>query len=123
MLLSGALMSRESRELLSAYAQQGDRYDELFESAEAPRAHWRPVIEQLATLPAEHLRERQHAVLSQVRENGVTYNVYADPQGADRPWELDLLPMIIPQQEWSAIEAAIVQRATLLNRVLLDIYG
>jgi uncharacterized circularly permuted ATP-grasp superfamily protein/uncharacterized alpha-E superfamily protein len=58
-----------------------------------------------------------------VRENGVTYNVYADPQGADRPWELDLLPMILPQEEWSGIEAAIVQRATLLNRILVDVYG
>ena len=58
-----------------------------------------------------------------MRENGVTYNVYADPQGADRPWELDLLPMILPQEEWSAIEAAIVQRATLLNRILVDVYG
>ena len=69
------------------------------------------------------MRERLHSVQRQVRENGVTYNVYADPQGADRPWELDLLPMILPQEEWSAIEAAMVQRATLLNRILVDVYG
>ena len=24
-----------------------------------------------------------------LRENGVTYNVYGDPRGTDRPWELD----------------------------------
>jgi hypothetical protein len=112
-----------SRELIADYPQATDRYDELFAEPLAPRAHWKPVIEQLAAAPVERMRERLHSVQSQVRENGVTYNVYADPQGADRPWELDLLPMIIPPQEWSAIEAAIVQRATLLNRILVDVYG
>src|SRR5207253_5879636 len=56
-------------------------------------------------------------------ENGVTDSVCADPLGADRPWELDLLPMSLPQEEWSGIEAAIVQRATLLNKILVDVYG
>ena len=112
-----------SRELLSEYPQAHDRYDELFERPQTPREHWKPLIEQLAAWPAERMRERLHSVHSQVRENGVTYNVYADPQGADRPWELDLVPMILPQEEWSGIEAAVVQRATLLNRILVDVYG
>ena len=97
-----------SRELLSEYPLTRERYDELFEAANTPRAHWKALIGELAAAPAERMRDRLHSVLSQVRENGVTYNVYADPQGADRPWELDLLPMILPQEEWSAIEAAIV---------------
>ncbi len=112
-----------SRELLAEYPQATDRYDELVEAPHAPRAHWRPLIEQLAAWPAERTRERLHSVHEQVRENGVTYNVYADPQGADRPWELDLLPMILSEEEWGRIEAGIVQRATLLNKVLLDVYG
>src|SRR6185436_16584695 len=85
--------------------------------------HWRPLIEQLGGSPAERMRERLNAVLSQVRENGVTYNVYADPQGADRPWEVDPLPLLLANGEWEEIEAGIAQRADLLNRVLADIYG
>ncbi len=112
-----------SRELLAEYPQATDRYDELLEAPLTPRTHWRPVLEQLAAAPAERMRERLQSVQDQVRENGVTYNVYANPQGADRPWELDLIPMIIPQEEWSGIEAAIVQRATLLNKILVDLYG
>ena len=119
MLISRAM----SRELLSEYPQATDRYDELFESPLMPRSHWQPVLDHLASWPVERMRERLHSVQDQVRENGVTYNVYADPQGADRPWELDLLPMIIPQDEWAGIEEAIVQRATLLNRILVDVYG
>jgi uncharacterized circularly permuted ATP-grasp superfamily protein len=58
-----------------------------------------------------------------IHENGVTYNVYGDPRGMDRPWELDAIPMIIPPEEWSTLETALVQRAHLLNAVLVDVYG
>src|SRR5260221_1527506 len=112
-----------AKELLADYPLSAGRYDEMFAAPREPRAHWKPMLDSLAAEPGERIRERLAAVLRQVRENGVTYNVYADPQGADRPWELDLLPFIIPQQEWAAIEAAIAQRATLLNLILVDVYG
>ena len=56
-------------------------------------------------------------------ENGITYNVYADRQGRDRPWILDPLPYLISAQEWQTIEAGVAQRASLLNAVLVDLYG
>src|SRR5260221_12663276 len=111
-----------AKELLADYPLSAGRYDEMFAAPREPRAHWKPMLDSLAAEPGERIRERLAAVLRQVRENGVTYNVYADPQGADRPWELDLLPFIIPQQEWAAIEAAIAQPATLLNLILLNVY-
>jgi uncharacterized circularly permuted ATP-grasp superfamily protein/uncharacterized alpha-E superfamily protein len=109
--------------LLDGYPEAAGRYDELIAAAREPRPHWKPFLASLAAEPAERMRERLSVVQSQVRENGVTYNVYADPQGADRPWELDLLPFVVPPQEWAAIEAAIAQRAALLNRILVDLYG
>jgi uncharacterized circularly permuted ATP-grasp superfamily protein/uncharacterized alpha-E superfamily protein len=56
-------------------------------------------------------------------ENGVTYNVYADAQGRDRPWILDPLPFLLSAAEWQSIEAGVAQRARLLNAVLGDLYG
>ena len=53
----------------------------------------------------------------------MTYNVYRDPQGMDRPWELDMIPLLIPPAEWAQIETALAQRARLLNLVLADVYG
>ena len=55
----------------------------------------------------------------QIRENGITYNVYADPKGADRPWEVDPLPLLIAPAEWAEIEAGIAQigRASCRERV------
>ena len=40
-----------SRELLGEYQATTERYDELFEAPNAPREHWKPVIEQLAGHP------------------------------------------------------------------------
>ena len=111
------------RELLASYPPATARYDEMLGASQAPRAHWQPLFDQLAAASPEALRERVQWVQRQVRENGVTYNVYADSEGADRPWELDMLPLILPADEWAGIEAAIRQRATLLNQVLVDVYG
>jgi len=88
-----------AKELLADYPLSAARYDEMFAAPLEPREHWRPLLESLAAERAERMRERLLAVQRQVRENGVTYNVYADPQGADRPWELDVLPLIIAQQD------------------------
>jgi len=112
-----------SRELLSNYRLSPSRYDEMFEAPQTPRAHWRTMFEQLAATPEELMKSRIQAVQRQVRENGVTYNVYADPEGADRPWELDVLPLILPAEEWSQIAGAVAQRARLLDLILADIYG
>ncbi|MEO8203549.1 MAG: circularly permuted type 2 ATP-grasp protein [Betaproteobacteria bacterium] len=112
-----------SRQLLSAYPPASARYDEMLDAGRVPREHWHTMFDQLAAAPPELMRERLQAVKRQVSENGITYNVYADAQGADRPWDLDVLPLILPHEEWRSIERAVTQRATLLNRILLDVYG
>jgi uncharacterized circularly permuted ATP-grasp superfamily protein/uncharacterized alpha-E superfamily protein len=56
-------------------------------------------------------------------ENGVSYNVYGDPLGTDRPWSLDAIPLLIPPAEWSYLEAGLIQRARLLDTILADLYG
>lgn len=99
------------------------RYDEMLDSAQQPRDHWRALLAQLANEAPSTMQHRLHTMQRQVRENGVTYNVYADPQGSQRPWALDILPLILSQQEWQQIEAAVMQRAGLMNRILQDIYG
>ncbi|MBC3881611.1 circularly permuted type 2 ATP-grasp protein [Undibacterium sp. LX40W] len=95
----------------------------MLEPSRAPRAHWRRLMESLAQEPEGVMQQRAAIVQRKVRENGVTYNVYDDTKGMQRPWDLNVLPMILPHEEWEEIEAAVVQRATLLNRILIDIYG
>ena len=58
-----------------------------------------------------------------IHENGVTHNVYGDPNGLDRPWDLDLIPLLIAPEEWSAVSEGLIQRAKLLDVLLADFYG
>jgi uncharacterized circularly permuted ATP-grasp superfamily protein/uncharacterized alpha-E superfamily protein len=57
-----------------------------------------------------------------IQANGITYNVSTDPQGAERPWPMDPIPLPIDTADWTAIEQAVIQRATLLNLMLRDLY-
>ncbi len=110
-------------ELLAVYPDAQGRFDELFEAPLKPRPHWSRVLSALTATSAADVRERLLAAERQIRDSGVTYNVYADPQGLDRPWDLDVLPLIIAPEEWHEIEAGIIQRAQLFNQVLADLYG
>jgi len=109
--------------LLAHYLAAPDGFDEMLDAARVPRAHWRAMLANLEHEAPDMMRQRRETVQRQVRENGVTYNVQADVEGKQRPWDLNPLPLILPHEEWSGIEAAVIQRATLLNRILGDVYG
>lgn len=108
---------------LARAAPAPDRYHELVTADGSLRGHWQPLITQLGRWSPAQLAHRQELLQRQIQENGVTYNVYADTKGADRPWELDLLPQLIPAAEWQCLAAGIAQRARLLDAVLADLYG
>jgi uncharacterized circularly permuted ATP-grasp superfamily protein/uncharacterized alpha-E superfamily protein len=105
--------------------QQSDsrRYDELLDLSGGVRPHWRPLIDRLASDGAEAVRRGVDLTRRLIVENGVTYNVYADSQGRDRPWVLDPLPILLTAAEWRDIEAGVTQRACLFNALLADLYG
>jgi len=98
-------------------------FDEMISADGRLRPHWQPFVGQLATLGLAELRQRWEKAEHLIRENGVTYNVYGDPRGMDRPWELDPLPLLIAPADAASIEAGLIQRARLLNLVLTDLYG
>ncbi len=108
---------------MAHYPASPGRYDEMLDATMQPRAHWRALLTHLQNEAPEAMRARLDTVQRQVRENGVTYNVYADAKGEQRPWDLNVLPLILPADEWAQIEAGVIQRATLLNRILGDVYG
>lgn len=86
--------------------------------------HWAGFFDHVGTDGLADLNRRADNLQRQIRDNGVTYNVYADSaKGLQRPWALDLFPTIVPPQEWAQIEAGVLQRTRLLNAMMADLYG
>jgi uncharacterized circularly permuted ATP-grasp superfamily protein/uncharacterized alpha-E superfamily protein len=109
--------------LLEGYDPVPGVYDEMIAASDSPRPHCGPFVASLESIGRHELASRWENAKRALRENGVTYNVYGDPQGADRRWELDMMPLVIPAAEWSRLEAGLAQRTHLLNLILADIYG
>ena len=84
---------------------------------------WRGFFNHLGHQGLRDLNRRSAQLERQIRDNGVTYNVYADTSGPQRPWSLELFPLIIQPQDWRQIEAGVLQRMQLLEQVLADVYG
>jgi len=105
------------------YALQPGAYDEMFAQPGVTRPAWTALARALAELGPQEMARRWTQARRLIHENGVTYNVYGDPQGMDRPWELDAVPLLVASAEWRALEAALAQRARLLNAILADLYG
>ena len=86
-------------------------------------AHWSAFFGHPGAAEPQELNLRSASLERQVRDNGVTYNVYADAGGPQRPWSLDLFPLILTPEAWKGIEAGVLQRVRLLDRVMDDVYG
>ncbi len=109
--------------ILADYRRDPARHDELLDASGQIRDHWRALFSQLDAGPQDLARRAIANTRRLIAQNGVTYNVYADPQGTDRPWTLDPLPLIVSAAEWPQLEAGLAQRARLLDRLLADLYG
>lgn len=97
-------------------------FDELRDVKGELRPLWRDFAQHLGA-PLDDLQRRQDAMARQIREDGITYNVYKAQGGPSRPWSLEVLPHIIGAEEWRSLEQGVAQRARLLNSILADTYG
>lgn len=85
--------------------------------------HWQTFFESFEQLGRQEMLSRSNDIARFLKENGVMYNVYGDPSGMHRPWNLDAIPFIINKNDWAKIESGLQQRATLFDLILKDIYG
>ena len=109
--------------LAASYHAPPDVYDELKGHDGLVRPHWRRFFEQLEALGPEELDRRWEKAKHLLHENGVSYNVYGDPRGVERPWNLSPVPVLVSGSEWETLETGIAQRARLLDALLHDLYG
>ena len=97
-------------------------YDEMFDEENRPRPGTEAVVDRFNDLPLEELNRRQQSAEKALLQMGITFSVYGDEQGTERIFPFDIVPRIIPQNDWAVIEAGLKQRIQALNMFIDDLY-
>lgn len=94
-------------------------YDETFEADGSPRGAYRRLLSGLDRIAPDAFAERAAAVDRAYVSQGITYS----HGGAEHAFPFDLLPRLIPADEWEVLERGLSQRVRALDLLLADIYG
>lgn len=100
----------------------GAFFDEVVDADGGVRPHYRNLVDRLGGLSAHQLADLERLRDESFRQAGITFTVYGEGEGVERTFPMDLVPRIIPADEWAHLEAGLVQRVTALNRFLDDLY-
>src|SRR4051794_16230803 len=93
----------------------------MYDADGSLRAAYQHLGATVAAMTPEDVEARVTALMSTFTDRGVTFNVGG---GSDeRPFPLDLVPRILPADEWSTIERGVQQRVRTLEAFLADVYG
>lgn len=102
--------------------ETGPFFDEMFGKDGQVRPHYEQLLRRFEEMePAEFDRKRALAEKSYLNQ-GVTFTVYSGDEGTERIMPFDLIPRIIPADEWAFIEKGLTQRLQALNLFLRDVY-
>ncbi len=94
-------------------------HDEVFSAAGAVRPPSAALHGALQQLSSEDLTLRAGALARAFRDQGVTFSL----SGEERPFPLDLVPRVVPAEEWTLIERGVRQRVRALEALLADVYS
>ena len=97
-------------------------FDEVFAREGAPREHYKSLVNRLRNLGQSAFEKRRRMTDVLFRNQGITFTVYSDTRGVEKIFPFDLVPRIVPADEWDHIEKGLTQRITALNLFCQDIY-
>ncbi|MDT8856824.1 circularly permuted type 2 ATP-grasp protein [Paracoccaceae bacterium Fryx2] len=115
--------SRRGQDLLADYHPAPGVADELMTPTGTLRPGWAPLIDHLSRLSRADTARHFARGDQYLRDTGVFFRQQTGLGSTERDWPLSHVPVLIHEREWAGVEAAIVQRADLLERVMADLYG
>jgi uncharacterized circularly permuted ATP-grasp superfamily protein len=86
------------------------------------RSHYQRYADWLAGCTPDWMAGKRAEADLIFRRTGITFSVYGDDSGTERLIPSDVVPRIIPADEWRFLERGLAQRVTAINRFLADIY-
>ncbi|MDO3410365.1 circularly permuted type 2 ATP-grasp protein [Saccharibacillus sp. CPCC 101409] len=105
----------------------GPGFDEMYAGPGEVRRHYEHAHRIFSAMGPEALKRKQRAMQRRMLEEGITFTLYgSDGAARERPLErtipFDMIPRIIPGEEWRDLERGILQRMEALNRFVHDVY-
>ncbi|MGD9841314.1 MAG: circularly permuted type 2 ATP-grasp protein [Steroidobacteraceae bacterium] len=97
-------------------------YDEMYAS-DGVRPHYRAFAEWLEQTPAAKVQRKRAEADALFHRVGITFAVYGEESGTERLIPFDIVPRIIPANEWQQLAAGMKQRVRALNAFIKDIYN
>lgn len=112
--------SETIQSLFAHYSEDGF-FDEAFVGG-VPRSHYQGLVKRLDSLSPEDFKARCELADLTLVNQGITFTVYGSEQGIEKPFPVDLVPRVVPADDWEHIETGLVQRVQALNKFLYDVY-
>ena len=97
-------------------------YNEMYAADGSLRAHYAAYRQWLEATPGEKINAKRAEADALFHRVGITFNVYGDEGGAERLIPFDIIPRIIPANEWRTLSDGLRQRVRALNAFIGDIY-
>ncbi|MET7773085.1 circularly permuted type 2 ATP-grasp protein [Nocardia sp. NPDC005366] len=100
-------------------------YDELVDADGSVRSMWSELSSAFVDIGTSGLGRLDTRVRRLIEDDGITYtevNGSGEPV-KPVPWRLDPIPLLVSADDWTRLEAGLVQRSRVLDEVLTDIYG
>ena len=105
-------------------------FDEMQMTPSSVREHYRGYDRWLANQPRDVMKSRREEAEMIFRRVGITFAVYGTKDedanlpnaGTERLIPFDLIPRVIPSDEWATMERGLSQRVRALNRFIHDVY-
>jgi len=106
----------------SEFSPRDNVFCEAFLPDGSVRDHWAMFIQSLEAMETGEFEKLILESRKILGKHGATYDLFTGGERQSRPWELDLIPHIIPAGEWQFLEQGLIQRATLIDALLRDLY-
>ncbi len=101
-------------------------FDEMQATPSAVREHYRGYEQWLSQQPRDVMKSRREEAEMIFRRVGITFAVYGakdeEGSGTERLIPFDLIPRVIPADEWEEMQRGLSQRVRALNRFIHDVY-
>ncbi len=112
--------NHQGQYLFDQYPVMQNSHDEFFTVQGEARDQSKQIVKFFNGLSAKTYHQHHQTAIKLFKEYGVTFGTHADNE--QNPFPFDLIPRIIPNQDWHSIVRGLEQRTKAMNAFLFDIY-